>query len=504
MTIYNFNLGIGWASSGVEYAQAYRANIFRKNKQKAKFIFMDMFHENIEPMIQNIGFEDDEVIWFYQSFTDIPTSPNSYTVRQLESTFSGEPTDKKVTEKEITYTFKEQKMRLTVSLDRNNPEAIYKTEVVVAGCLIQRDYYTYTRVYSEYFKPFKHESRLYLRRFFNENGSIAYEEVLNGKQSLFVFEDRTIYSKENLIIYFMERLELKKEDMIILDRSTGIGPQILKGKGEAKIGVVIHAEHFNETMSNKNNILWNNFYDFQLKNYKSMNFFVTATKDQKDMLHKQFKQYGFGDINIFDIPVGSIDQLKYLKRRKKNTLITASRLASEKHIDWLICAVAKCKKQIPDITLDIYGKGGEEAKLKTLITSLNAEEYITLKGQQQLEDIYKTYTTYVSASTSEGFGLTLLEAVGSGLGMVGFDVRYGNQAFIKDGKNGYRVVYKKNAKEENILKLSDAIIKLQKEEEKNLSEVQQVSYEIANRFLTKYVQQKWLYLEKRLKDDESI
>ena len=27
--IYNFNLGIGWASSGVEYAQIYRARMFR-------------------------------------------------------------------------------------------------------------------------------------------------------------------------------------------------------------------------------------------------------------------------------------------------------------------------------------------------------------------------------------------------------------------------------------------------------------------------------------------
>ena len=32
MTIYNINLGIGWASSGVEYAQAYRAGIFRSSE----------------------------------------------------------------------------------------------------------------------------------------------------------------------------------------------------------------------------------------------------------------------------------------------------------------------------------------------------------------------------------------------------------------------------------------------------------------------------------------
>ena len=37
--IYNFNLGIGWASSGVEYAQAYRARVLRSIGADAKFIF---------------------------------------------------------------------------------------------------------------------------------------------------------------------------------------------------------------------------------------------------------------------------------------------------------------------------------------------------------------------------------------------------------------------------------------------------------------------------------
>ena len=30
MTVYNVNLGIGWASSGVEYAQAYRAKVLNR------------------------------------------------------------------------------------------------------------------------------------------------------------------------------------------------------------------------------------------------------------------------------------------------------------------------------------------------------------------------------------------------------------------------------------------------------------------------------------------
>ena len=42
--------------------------------------------------------------------------------------------------------------------------------------------------------------------------------------------------------------------------------------------------------------------------------------------------------------------------------------------------------------------------------------------------------SYFSASTSEGFGLTLMEAVGSGLGMIGLNVNYGNPTFIRDGE----------------------------------------------------------------------
>ena len=41
--VYNFNLGIGWASSGVEYAQSYRANLLRRAHIPARFVFTDMF-----------------------------------------------------------------------------------------------------------------------------------------------------------------------------------------------------------------------------------------------------------------------------------------------------------------------------------------------------------------------------------------------------------------------------------------------------------------------------
>ena len=63
MTIYNINFGIGWASSGVEYAQRYRAQLLRKCNETIKFVFLDFIQsENIQTLTQNIGFKDQEVI----------------------------------------------------------------------------------------------------------------------------------------------------------------------------------------------------------------------------------------------------------------------------------------------------------------------------------------------------------------------------------------------------------------------------------------------------------
>ncbi|MBN4890021.1 hypothetical protein IDG70_05865, partial [Staphylococcus sp. EG-SA-26] len=44
----NMHFGIGWASSGVEYAQAYRAKLLRRTNQDTKFVFLDFIQsENI-------------------------------------------------------------------------------------------------------------------------------------------------------------------------------------------------------------------------------------------------------------------------------------------------------------------------------------------------------------------------------------------------------------------------------------------------------------------------
>ncbi len=331
-----------------------------------------------------------------------------------------------------------------------------------------------------------------MRRFFNEDGSLAYDEINDDENVMYRFRDRILYSKEELVGYMVEQLDLTENDVLINDRTTGIGQAILQKKGRAKTGIVIHADHFSENSVYDNEILWNNYYEYAFSQTDNIDFYVCATDAQNKLLREQFAKYRGFEPNVVTIPVGSIDALKYPsdKGRKPYSLITASRLANEKHVDWVIEAVTLARQKCKGLSLDIYGKGAEEERLKEKAKKLGAEDYIHLMGQRDMKEVYKDYECYVSGSTSEGFGLSLLEAIGSGLPIIGFNVRYGNQTFIDDGRNGYLISYERGSDSKRcIKKMAEAIVKMFEEE--SPEDFHKHSYETASKYLTKEVEGKW-------------
>jgi accessory Sec system glycosylation protein GtfA len=289
----------------------------------------------------------------------------------------------------------------------------------------------------------------------------------------------------------VSRLNLTKDDVVIIDRTTDIGQVILENAGPARVGIIIHADHFSEGSTDDENILWNNYYEYAFAQNRHIDFYVCATDSQNELLVQQFQKYMNVSPRVVTVPVGSLDELKYPEgKRKKYSLITASRLASEKHVDWIIDAVVKAREQVPELSLDIYGKGVEEKKLKEQIERLHCESYVRLCGQHNLTEVYKEYEAYVSGSTSEGFGLTLMEAVGSGLPIIGFDVRYGNQNFIDDGKNGYKIpVNDKMDGRVKTQRLSESIVRLFADSD--MEAFHEHSYEKAKEYLTSEVEKKW-------------
>ena len=490
--IYNFNLGIGWASSGVEYAQSYRAKVLRNIGQPAKFVFTDMFpKDNLVDMTRNIGFEDEEIIWLYTFFTDYGPEAVTYTLDDLKATIEGESYTYEREGKIGRILFQGENDFYRVYFVNTDEDFVHRVEMVSKGCLVRKDYFMSGRVFSEYYAPLDGKAHMYHRRFFNRDGSLAYEEINDDENVMYKFPDKLLCSKEDLIGYMVSKMKLTKDDVVIIDRTTGQGQAILENVRDAKVGIVIHADHFSEGATDDDNILWNNYYEYSFSMHEYIDFYVTATEDQRKLLLEQFKKYMGVTPKVMTIPVGALSELKKPRDgRKPYSLITASRLATEKHVDWLIDAVFEAHKDIPEISLDIYGKGAAGNALEEQIKRLGADSYIRLMGQHDLTDVYVGYEAYLSGSTSEGFGLTLMEAIGSGLPIIGFDVRYGNKNFIDEGKNGYKLPYavgmEKGRRQRNMV---DAIKKLFLQDD--LEMLHKHSYNKAKKYLAGEVEAKW-------------
>ena len=134
--------------------------------------------------------------------------------------------------------------------------------------------------------------------------------------------------------------------------------------------------------------------------------------------------------------------------------------------------------------------------MEKLIKDHHASEYITLKGyRDHVADIYQQYEVFLTTSLGETFGITLMEAAGSGLAIVGLDVRYGNRLFVEDGQNGYLVPYTNRAHiglecPPETDALARRVVEIVSDEEKRRA-FSERSYEIAERYLPEQVTGKW-------------
>lgn len=483
--IYSFHHCVYWAKGGIESGMAYRARLFRELGLDAKFVFATTFpNDNIQHETEFLGFWDSEIIWLYDFFSDCRISPITYTLKQLEDSFGATKFLFSRKGANVRYIFPELGSYYEVVMEDAVSDLVHRVCVITNGCLIRQDYYTYCRIYSEYYIPVNGQAQLYLRRFFNENGTIAYEEIINNDDVLYRLPDRILYSREELLGYMMSRLKLTEQDIVLIDGEAGIieSSAFIENAFPAKVGFIIHLEHY--WNSDSEHVLWYPFYEYALNHPEKIDFYVTNTETQSGLLREQFKKYQGVEPKVITIPVVGIDELKKPKNsRRKHSLISAGRLAMEKHMDWIIEAVVEAKKNISDISLDIYGEGEEKTKLQEQIVRLNCEEYVHLRGFQKLDDVYQEYEAYVSATRFETFGVTLLEAIGAGLPIIGFDVRYGVQSFIDDGKNGYKISYG------DIKGLADAIVRLFTETD--VESFRKHSYEKAEEYLTERVKRKW-------------
>jgi len=338
------------------------------------------------------------------------------------------------------------------------------------------------------------------RCFYNRDGSVALTQLLRENEELNILPDGSVYNRDQLFALFVDRLGLTKKDVVVLDRAIDLfsAKPLLSRCDKTNIMAVFHSEHFYQKGLSLNGEYLNYEYWYWFKYSKYIQTMIVSTDEQNAALGEALREFGFAAPEIKTIPVVWLDRIRRPEaERKRKSVVCVARLNERKKIDWTIHTIIKAHELDPEITLDVYGMGTEKYTqyLQNLIKDHQASEYITLMGHRDnVAEVYQQYELFLTTSLWETFGITLLEAVGAGLAMVGLDVRYGNRLFIEEGQNGYLVSYDPDhlyleCPEETDL-LAERVVDILSDEEK-LRKFSERSYEIAERYLPERISGQW-------------
>jgi len=120
-------------------------------------------------------------------------------------------------------------------------------------------------------------------------------------------------------------------------------------------------------------------------------------------------------------------------------LISIGRLDKNKNHQLLVDIVSNLKSRNFPVHLEIIGEGDQRKNLESKISNLNLNSEISLFGiRENVQENLWNSALYVHSAISEGFGLTLLEAMAVGLPVISLDGG-GNRDLVQEGKNGFLI-----------------------------------------------------------------
>jgi len=162
--------------------------------------------------------------------------------------------------------------------------------------------------------------------------------------------------------------------------------------------------------------------------------------------------YNGVDLKKFNVasPEVSLRQREKLSIEKdKKIFISVGRLHKIKAQSLLVDAAYILKKQYGNFHIIIVGSGDEYGVLKDRIQRFGLESQVTLAGKKDnVQDFLQASDVFILTSKEEGFGLSVVEAMASGLPVIATKVG-GVPEIIEDGETGFLI------KSQNINELVD-------------------------------------------------
>lgn len=151
------------------------------------------------------------------------------------------------------------------------------------------------------------------------------------------------------------------------------------------------------------------------------------------------REMGFDRSRVAVVPPGVDDRFQPTGDKSPTPLVlTVGRLMPAKRVPQLVASLAAVRDRIPELRLVVVGDGYDRHNVQTAVDNAGAESWVEVMGQvgdDDLLELYRRAWVIASASSHEGWGMTLTEAAACGTPAVATDIE-GHRDAVVDGVTG--------------------------------------------------------------------
>jgi len=170
--------------------------------------------------------------------------------------------------------------------------------------------------------------------------------------------------------------------------------------------------------------------------YRRTRIITLSTSSKEELVGEM----GFRDSRVDVVPPGIDERFSPGGDRSPVPLVVAvGRLVPVKRYDVLLRVLAELKPRHPELRAVIASEGYERPALETLRAELGADDWIDLPGwmsDDAIVDLYRRAWVLASASSREGWDMTVTEAAACGTPAVVTDIA-GHRDAVDPGRSGF-------------------------------------------------------------------
>ncbi|SOY28934.1 putative glycosyltransferase EpsJ [Acetatifactor muris] len=310
MAVYILGQPEKYVLAGLYYGKTYRRQILTENSGQVQYVYTELPEHKRLTYYEEEGIEREKILGVHQYLTG------------NNKIFSSKKTEDKLEELKAALQFtdieyRDSEIRLIkdgfviakILLDEKDRSRLWAICYYSCAKLLRMEVYTDRVFYVNYYKTADSENGLYAklvrRTFYDRDGSSAYDQIFEDEKEWYLFPDGRRYTRPQLNIEFIRRLNLSEQDSVILDASvpTELMQAIFTfGKG-AIITAIAHAGCYFVKKEGSCESFCEEYPYNWLQYVEMIDRMIVSTEAQKTQLIKELEKYHCNIPDIRVIPV---------------------------------------------------------------------------------------------------------------------------------------------------------------------------------------------------------